>query len=191
MIGVLHSRAVLVGLLVVGVLLPALAPSVLSRFADLADERTLTGSAGNSLVWRLDYWQEILPYAADDVVTGIGLKMIEVRSPTNFPAHNDLLRVAIEGGALGLTAYVGFGYGLYRLSRSALRRAWSLRDRGLAVALAACLAAFVTASTSGNLFGQAVVSWYLFAIAALALGVHRSGREPTVTHSAPREAAAA
>ena len=176
-IGVLHNRAVLVGLLLSVVTLPVVAPSILQRLTELGDDRTLTGSAGNTFVWRLDYWRQIVGYLDGRPVEGIGLKMIEVQSPVSTPAHNDLLRAAVEGGLLGLAAYLALGYGLYRLARRALAAAGTLRDHALAVAFAACLAAFVTTSSAGNLLGQAVVNWYLFAVAGCALGVLRGDDE--------------
>ena len=128
-------------------------------------------------MWRLDYWRQIVGYLDGRPVEGIGLKMIEVQSPVSTPAHNDLLRAAVEGGLLGLAAYLALGYGLYRLARRALAAAGTLRDHALAVAFAACLAAFVTTSSAGNLLGQAVVNWYLFAVAGCALGVLRGDDE--------------
>jgi len=56
LIGVLQSRAVFAWMLGGALLALAALPSVVSRLSDLGAGNTVTGSAGNSLTWLLDYW---------------------------------------------------------------------------------------------------------------------------------------
>jgi len=166
--GVLQSRRLLAGLVAVALVIPVAVPSVTARLADLDDERTLRGTGGNSLVWRLDYWGESLALAADRPLTGVGLGMTELLSVSAKPPHNDFLRTYVEAGLLGLLAYLGMLWGLVRLARRALARAAPGLDRGLAVGMAACTAAFLVASAVSNLITGVVVLWYFFALAAAA-----------------------
>ena len=121
LIGILQSRLVFAWL--VGGVLVALAalPSVVSRLSDLGAGASVTGSAGNSLTWRLDYWSAVLQLNHANPVTGIGLKGTRFLTDQNKAPHNDFLRAYAETGALGLLAFVLVLVALLAISRRALR----------------------------------------------------------------------
>src|SRR5262245_17243026 len=66
------DRRLLARLAVIVVAVLVLVPSVGARATDLGAQRHLSGTAGDSLTWRLDYWGQVLDLA-DNPVTGIGL----------------------------------------------------------------------------------------------------------------------
>lgn len=167
-IAALQSPKLLIPMIVAVVAVPSLVPAVGERLSDLDEERTLRGTGGNSLVWRLDYWRESLELAGPTPLTGIGLKMTEYSSASAVPPHNDYIRMYVEAGVLGLGAYLAMLVVLCRSAFRALRRAGPGFARGSAVGFAACLAAFAVASIGSNIITGVVLLWYFFAFAAAA-----------------------
>ncbi|MGH3601724.1 MAG: O-antigen ligase family protein [Pseudonocardiaceae bacterium] len=164
----------LVGTLLVLILLVAIAvPSVSHRFSDLQGSTRVSGASANSLVWRFSYWKQVASLADQTPVTGIGLKMIEERTDSAKNAHNDFLRVYVETGLLGLSAYVALLVGLARTARRALKTARPGLHRGIAVGFSACLAAFILLSVVSNVISQVVLLWYFVVFAAAAFAVTR------------------
>ena len=176
LIGVLQSRAVFAWM--VGGALVALAalPSVVSRLSALGAGNTVTGSAGNSLTWRLDYWSSVLTLNHANPVTGIGLKGTRFLTDQSKAPHNDFLRAYAETGALGLLAFLVVVLALVAIAGQALRRAEPGLARGVAVGFAAVLVAYVVDSFGDNLMSEVVVLWYFYAFAACAFAVSRLGR---------------
>ena len=65
---------------------------------DNGPDTALTGE-GNSLAWRFSYWTEVVYLAADNPVTGIGLRVTEEVSGGDKQPHNDFVRAYVELGA--------------------------------------------------------------------------------------------
>jgi len=168
------DRRLLARLAVLVVAVIVLVPSVSHRLTDLEDQRHLSGTAGNSLTWRLDYWGQVLDLA-DNPVTGIGLTGVSARLTTAVPPHNDFLRVYVETGLVGLAAYGALLGAMGWVAWRATRRAPTALGRAMGVAATGCVAGFLWLSASSNLVSQVVVLWYLWAplgaaAAALAAG---------------------
>jgi O-antigen ligase len=172
-VGVLQSRMVFAWL--AGGLLVSLAalPSVVSRLSNLGAGDTVTGSAGNSLTWRLDYWSSVLQLNHANPVTGIGLRGTRYLTDQSKAPHNDFLRAYAETGALGLLGFVLVLLALLSIARTALRTAEPGLARGIAVGFAAVLLAYVIDSLGDNLMSEVVVLWYVYAFAACAFAVGR------------------
>ena len=189
-VGLFQSKR-LVGVLMVAVLVVAIAvPSVSARFQDLQRSQRFSGAAGNSLVWRFSYWQQVASLANATPVTGIGLKMIEQRTDDAKNAHNDFLRVYVETGLLGLATYVSMLIALAMVARRALKRARAGFERGVAVGFAACYLAFVLLSIVSNVISQVVILWYFFTFAVAAFAVSRYGEKAAELEAAQLEATA-
>lgn len=172
-VGILQSRR-LIAMALVGAIVVALAvPSVMGRVGDLTESRSARGTAGNTLVWRLDYWNQALKLVKKNPVSGIGLRMTQYSEDAARAPHNDLLRALVETGLVGLLAYLALLAALFTTARTAIRRSVDGPARGVAVGFAGCLASFVVASMGGNLMSQVVVMWYFVAFAAAALAVGR------------------
>ena len=170
-VGTLQSKRLIAGVVGAVALVLVLVPSAQARLTDLEAGRTERGTAGNSFVWRVDYWSQSLELVQDDPVSGIGLKVTQSVTDEAKAPHNDFLRVYVEAGVLGLIAYLGLLAALVHRARSALRAARAGPgglDRGLAVGFAGCLGAFLVFSIGGNLISQVVVLWSFHALAAIA-----------------------
>ncbi len=82
-----------------------LVPPVNSRIVDLAPEPDNPYDS-NSLTWRLDQWQRVLPGVETAPVLGGGPGQA-VRK-TGKEAHNDYVKALVETGLVGLIVYVWF-----------------------------------------------------------------------------------
>jgi O-antigen ligase len=144
-------------------------PSIGVRLSDLTESQKESGAPGNSLIWRFQYWKQVLALQ-DNPVLGIGFKEVELTETTaNSPPHNDPIRVFVETGLLGLAAYVWLLVTLAVEARSTLRRAPPGLPRGLAVAFVAALVGLVALSLTANVITQLVILWYFMTIVVLAM----------------------
>ena len=177
-VGWLQAKKLLLVLIALCLGVALFVPSVVSRFSDLTADNgpstALTGE-GNSLAWRVAYWTEIVNLAADNPVTGIGLRVTEEISGGNKQPHNDFVRAYVEMGAIGLMAYILLLTALARVAARGVRDAHVGWQRGVAVGFAGCFVAFLLVSMVANVMSQAVVLWYLFAFAACAAAVGKFG----------------
>lgn len=186
-VGLLQSKRVLLGLVVLGICALLVVPQLSTRFTGLA--ATTTGS-GNSLAWRLGYWTEVLPLANSNPVTGRGLNTTPYLTEQAKQPHNDFVRVYVETGLIGLGAYLAMLVALVALGVRAIRASPRSFDRGVAVGYLGCAVAFVAVSVASNTLSDVVILWYLFAFAAATAAIlqHPSpGRDRLVdTGGSPR-----
>jgi O-antigen ligase len=177
-VGFLQSRRLLVtiGIAVVTVLVAV--PSVGVRLSDLSESRAASGATGNSLAWRLQYWDEVIALQ-DNPFLGIGLREVELNQEAEKAPHNDFLRVYVETGVLGLVAYCWLLVALLVQAHGALRRAPPGAPRGLAVAFMATTVGLIVLSIVANVVSQLVILWYFAAIVVLALAASRLPRDAT------------
>jgi putative inorganic carbon (hco3(-)) transporter len=180
-VGLVQSKRLLLGLVVAAICALLLVPQLSGRFTSVTDLSS-TGSqpSGNSLVWRLNYWTEVLPLANANPVTGIGLNMTQYNTDAAKQPHNDFIRAYVEMGLIGLGAYLAVLIALVGLGRRAVRASPSgTFDRGIAAGFLGCAVAFVAVSASANITSNVVSLWYLFAFAAAASGVVRRRQAQT------------
>jgi putative inorganic carbon (hco3(-)) transporter len=174
-VGLIQSKRLLIGMIVVTLCALMLVPQLSSRFTSLSDSPSwsaLNGSTNNSLVWRLGYWAEVLPLANSNPVTGIGLDMTEHETDQEKAPHNDFIRVYVETGLIGLGAYVALLISLVTLGRRAVRASPPRTlERGIGAGFLGCALAFIADSVSANVISSVVTLWYLFAFAAAASAV--------------------
>lgn len=144
-------------------------PSVALRFQDLSTETTESGAAGNSLVWRFEYWAQALELSENPFV-GAGLRTVRAQTDVGKEPHNDFIRVYVETGLLGLSAYLWFLGSLVVAAQRSIRRTRRPLERGVAVGFAGCLVALLLLSLVSNVISQLVILWYFlsFAVAAFA-----------------------
>jgi O-antigen ligase len=167
-VGILQDRRILWALAVGAVVVALFVPSVTTRLSDLSQEVRPSGAPANSLVWRFQYWRQVLAIQRDPIL-GIGLRGVQLDESVSQLPHNDPIRVYVELGVLGSGAYLWLLATLALRAREALRRARPGLERGLAVAFAAALASIVLQSLAANILTQLVILWYFLAIAALAM----------------------
>lgn len=177
-VGVLQSKRVFGALIAGGVVAVVAVPSVVSRISNLGAGSSVTGSSGNSLVWRFGYWSEVIKLNHNNPITGIGLKGTKYLTDQSKAPHNDYLRAYTETGLLGLLGFLLVIIALVAIARRALRQAHPGLERGIAVGFAAVLVAYLIDSFGDNLMSEVVVLWYFYAFAACALAVARLGTPP-------------
>ncbi len=153
-----------------------LIPGVAARFGNLSDSST-AGAAptGNTLVWRLNYWTEVLPLANRNPVTGIGLNGTQYETDVAKQPHNDVIRAYVETGVFGLVGYLSMLIAVMGVGRRAMSR--SVRGTFEHAVGAGSLAAsltFVLGSLAANVMSNVVTLFPVFAFAACASYVSRS-----------------
>ncbi|GAA1882383.1 O-antigen ligase family protein [Lapillicoccus jejuensis] len=173
-----RRKAVGLGLVVVmaGALL---VPGVAGRFAALSDDTPTTSSAGgatgNSLIWRLNYWTEVLPLANRNPVTGIGLNGTQYETDVEKQPHNDVIRAYVETGAFGLLAYLSMLLALVGVGRRAMgRAARGTLEHAVGAGSMAVSVTFVLGSLAANVMSNVVTLFSVVAFAACASYVSRS-----------------
>jgi O-antigen ligase len=159
-----YQRRLLPVLAGVGLLLVMLVPSVGSRLSDLESSPSPVpgGGTANSLEWRLGYWQEILPMAAEQPITGLGLDQVPQRTAAGAEPHNGFVQALVETGVLGLMALVGLTVAMWRDLSEARRTADDDFDRTLAVAATAAAAGILVQMLTENLLTQVAIHVYLW-----------------------------
>ncbi|MGN6782113.1 MAG: O-antigen ligase family protein [Marmoricola sp.] len=176
-LAVAQKRKVLIGGLVAMALAALIAlPGLAARFGTLDAGSTPQGTpTGNTLVWRLHYWTEVIPLANSNPVTGIGLASTQYETDAAKQPHNDFIRAYVETGLLGLACYVSMLAALVGSARRAVQRApkGSL-ESGVAAGALGCAVCFVLGSMAANVMSNVVSLWYLIAFAAAAAYVSRT-----------------
>jgi len=169
-------RWLLLGLTVISISIAPLIPAIGDRLADLGEGTTLRGTPGNSLTWRIDYWQTVIEAGEGRRVTGVGLGVVSEITESGREPHNDFVRSFVELGAIGLIAYVGFLLALGWQARNALARTRDRRSaeppdmsQCLAEGFAGIFAAYLIESVTGNPMTQLIILWYVIALAVAAL----------------------
>ena len=175
-IAMVGRRWLLLGLAVISIVVAPLIPAIGDRLADLGEGTTLRGTPGNSLTWRIDYWQTVIEAGEGRRVTGVGLGVVSEITESGREPHNDFVRSFVELGAIGLVAYVGFLLALGWQARNALARTRERRSaippdmsRCLAEGFAGIFAAYLIESVTGNPMTQLIILWYVIALAVAAL----------------------
>ncbi len=127
-----------------------------TRFEQIAQmkltEEIQTGEISNSFSWRVLHWYVLFQYAKEHPVFGWGLLSAEKVTPwktewgQGYAAHNDLVRLFLESGLVGLFGYFLF---LFYTGRWIFRKSKTMdsgADEGVGAALKAVFVVFVLLS---------------------------------------------
>jgi O-antigen ligase len=169
-VGFLDNRIFAIGLVLIALSVPFLIPSITERFDDLDEATTASGQVGNSLAWRIDTWRTSLG-EIENPVSGLGLRTADTLTEDGKLPHNDLVRMYVELGLLGLFAYLWLLQRLFVTASRGLRVAHEGLSRGVAVGFFGALIAFVVVSLVSNVMSQLVLWWYFGTMAVLAAAV--------------------
>jgi putative inorganic carbon (HCO3(-)) transporter len=174
-VGLLQSKRVIGTLLVAALCALLMLPSLASRIGNMTQTDPAANiESGNSLEWRFEYWQEVLPLVNTNPVTGIGLNMTQYNTKAAKQPHSDVIRALVEMGLLGLAAYVTLLVLFITTGLKAVRASVTgTFDRGVAVGYLGCAVAVVTASLTANIMSNVVTLWYFMTFAAAASVVGR------------------
>ena len=171
-----RRRGLAVGLIVVAAAAMFAIPGVGARFGNLDATATPTGApTGNTLVWRLNYWTEVLPLANHNPVTGIGLNGTQYETDVAKQPHNDFVRAYVETGLLGFFTYVSMLIALVGNGRRAAGRATrGTLEHAVGAGSMAVSISFVLGSLAANVMSNVVSLFSLVAFAACASYVSRT-----------------
>ena len=174
-----RRKGLLLGFFVTLVCAPVLVPGLAARFADLGSGSQVVGGAetGNTLMWRLNYWTEVLPLANSNPITGIGLDMTQYNTSQAKQPHNDFIRAYVETGVMGLASYLSVLWCLVSNPLRALGRSrLGTLEHAVAAGALGSSVCFIVGSMGANVMSNVVCVWYLAAFAAAASYVLR--RDP-------------
>lgn len=164
----------------------AMVPAVWTRLADLGEARSLAGTEGNSLIWRIDYWRQLLQLADQNPATGVGLNMSQFLTVEGNLPHNDFVRMYVEAGWIGLLALVGLLVVLAATGYRAARQARTDDELAVAAGFSGALTVVVVIMLGGNVISAVVLLWYFFALAASASYVASLPESPVSLGSSVR-----
>lgn len=170
-----RSKPLLLGFVLALVLGVTLAPGLWTRLTEVTATQQVGGAqTGNTLVWRLGYWTQVLPLANSNPITGIGLNVTQYKLDAAKQPHNDFLRAYVETGLLGFVTFVAAMWGMIRMGRQAVRRAApNSLERGIAVGYLGAAVAYVLESAGDNVMSNVVCLVYVIAFAAAASFIAR------------------
>ncbi len=163
----------LVPVLIAGVLAISTIPAVTSRIDDLWRPEPVNGVPGNSLVWRFDYWRQLVPLWRRSPLNGIGLEVIPTVRGLNFQAHSVWVQVIVELGLVGVVGLIAVIAGFVVTSRRRRRSAVTPTERAVVGVGSAVAIALLAMSFSENLLNETTTLWY--AAAAIACGLPTLG----------------
>jgi putative inorganic carbon (HCO3(-)) transporter len=190
-VGVLQARKLLLLLPAGLVVIVLAAPSVVTRLSDLSQAETINGTPGNSFLWRISHWSEVLAGARGHEFLGLGPSSSDYLGDEVLPPHNDFVRMYVETGVLGTVVYIAFIAAALVMALQKLRGVTEpVLARGVAVGVIACTTAFVLGSIGGNLISETVVLLYFFAFLALASSLPAGDPGSPASEARPAQALA-
>lgn len=165
-----RNRKVVPLVLLAGFVVAVMVPAVNSRIAELwtAKPPPAPGMPDNSMIWRFEYWQQLIPLARMSPFNGLGYEMSMHVGGQDLMAHNVWVQTYVEMGVFGLLGLLAALTGIAVTVVRAVRRLPPAgRPAPLHVAAAVCLGLAVMMFTE-NLLDETITLWY--AAAALTCG---------------------
>jgi O-antigen ligase len=136
---------------------------------DISRAILLSHGDGNSFNWRLAQWSLLIQAWEQSPIFGYGLASSRYLTIYNNYAHNDYVRALVEGGILGLLAFLFFlGIQATHLIQLLGRTSSTSAQQDLCRVLLAILAAVVVGMITENIWSHTTFFfywWTLFAIA--------------------------
>lgn len=168
----------IVGVGVVGILS---IPSLSDRITNVWDPAPApTGAPTNSLVWRVGYWQDLLPLGRINPLSGIGLDVVPSLRSEGLLPHNVWVQTWVELGLVGVLALVCVllmtTLTLRRAGRALPERSGEQRaslEASIAVAVGIC-----AVTVSENLLDETTTLWYAAAVMAAGWAASPSASTP-------------
>lgn len=162
------------------VAIPSLSERISSLFTGTAP---LPGVPANSLQWRLEYWQQLIPLARMSPFNGLGAGTATIVGGDGLEAHNTWVQLYVETGLFGLAALLltiaGFFFTLRSVSRESHLTPVTSHRRAVADAAISCAIVLFVFIQTENLLTETTTLWYSAAVLCGAL------RQQTMSCSRP------
>lgn len=173
------NRKVVPLALTLGAVVAASVPAVYGRIAELwLAEPPAPGVPANSLEWRIEYWQHLIPMARLSPVNGLGYNMIQLVGGQDLYAHNVWVQTYVEMGVVGIICLVAAIIGIAVTIRQALADTPTGRQTPeIHIAAAVGISLFIMMQTE-NLLSENTTLWY--AAAMMCCGLIPGGSAATV-----------
>jgi O-antigen ligase len=137
----------------------------------------------DSFSWRIGNWEKLLDQYRHSPVVGLGLRSTPYVNPrrtellappsAGFEAHNLVVRVLVEGGAVLLIAYVALLAAMVAEAVRLARARWPLQRLGSTV-LVLWVLVIVVGLTTDDPFANTTMMFALFALAGSLEGARRA-----------------
>ncbi len=174
--GILKSPKIIFALFSLGIVLFLFVPGFHDRVEDIYNP-----PADSSIVWRLQKWQRVLavtkkhPWLGAGAGTEVAVHEKEYGFYAGNPyTHNDFLKLFLENGLLGLTAFIFLlSSTLFQL----LKKYLSLTndsEKKFVLTIILLLLAETVFSLSSNIWRGTATMWFLWTLIALALSLKAS-----------------
>lgn len=140
-------------------------PSIYGRISDLwTAQAPAVGVPQNSMQWRVEYWQHLIPLTRMSPFNGMGMDMIPYIGGQGLAAHNVWVQTYVEMGYVGiaalLAAIAGFVITIWRTVRPLSHSAGRPADHVAAqISIAIGIVLFVLMQTE-NLLSETTTLWY-------------------------------
>jgi len=143
----------------------------------------------SSLTWRFRLWKNTIPFFFEKPILGHGLSSFQVLSRdvqglSLLPApeaHNDYLKLLIETGTVGLTAYIFIYFKLLVFNLTIYFKSKNKYLKDISFLAILLLATFLVMSFGDNILRGTATQWALFAylggVSSLNIRVKKKNRE--------------
>lgn len=163
---------------------------LLNQHIDISRAVLLSQTDNNSFNWRLAQWTFLLQAWQQYPILGYGLLTSSKLTVLHNYAHNEYVRALVEGGIVGLIAFLVFlGAQIWRLLQLFHKAPEGSAQRRLCLALLALLLAMIVGMITENIWTHTVLFiywWALFAVAGWDWDESRTS-ENSVLGSSPLE----
>ena len=181
------------------IILPLLLYVIILPFQERVDS-IFQADPGSSVAWRQVMWKSTIQKTLSEgnSLTGYGMSTFPLVSDSlDDPsiganeAHNDFVKFFVEGGVVGLLAYLGY---LVTLNLALLRRSWETRkwpntpEHIIFLILFGLTLSLTAASLSDNVFKNTPVQWILWILIGASIklfGVQRTKRRKRIAAPNP------
>lgn len=174
-VAVVLKPRLLIGIAAAIVIIVIAVPSITSRFSDLRSETDATTNTPNSMAWRFDYWERIIPLGADQPLTGIGIGMTRQRPGYDFEPHSIYIQSFVESGVFATAGLAGGIVSGILAVRRVRKRGPTPMTRRLGVLAGALGVAFLVQGITDNMLTQLSI---LYPLAVPMAWVFAASRAP-------------
>jgi O-antigen ligase len=171
-----NGRRTVVAVAVGAVAVVALVPGLASSLSTAGRPAPNTAWTNNSVGWRLEYWQQVAPLALEQPATGVGPGTTEILMDQGKEPHNEYLRAAVEGGVVGVIAYLALLAAGVGAAVALVRRRGPSLDRSIAIAAAAVVVAVIVSGFASNIVDSVSFMWFYAVVTALPDGLSWTSR---------------